>query len=360
MGRRNSTQLKQKLSGRWLSALCELAPCLTDAAKHLGENVDCPMTGSEEGFRFFRDANETGGGCKQSYKVFPEGIELLMWINDWSFTKAYDELEAWLGEKPVDVGRISIPISTPKPTDDKWLRKWLNNMWDEALPLEHVESHSARAYFRRRRMLNASLDARDIKFHPELEYKTKQKKSLGFYGAVLLKVRNNEGLPVSIHRTYITSSGIKVKLEGNNKPKKMTPSLMQRSKGRHVRLFAPTNGFLGVTEGLETALAVYQAREFPVWPGISTSMLQSFEPPKGVHTLINFVDKDRNKAGERTHEILKSNLLDKRVRVIDLLPPIPILDADAKGVDWADQLLRDPKGFYLLDEILDNALLKQA
>lgn len=135
---------------------------------------------------------------------------------------------------------------------------------------------------------------------------------------------------------------------------------MQRSKGRHVRLYAPKDGILGVTEGLETALAVYQARKFPVWPGISTSMLQGFEPPKGVHTLINFVDKDRSKAGEKTHEKLQSNLLEKGIRVIDLLPPTPILDADAKGVDWADQLLRDPNGFYLLDEVLEREYLKQA
>lgn len=359
MARRNSTELKSKMSGRWLSALCELAPCLTDAAKNIGQNVVCPMTGSDDGFRLFRDANETGGGCKQSYKVFPEGIELLMWINDWSFTKAFDELEAWLGEKPVNVGRITIPIAKPKPIDEKWLRIWLNKMWDEALPLDHVSAFPARTYFRRRGMLDASLNAKDVRFHPQMEYKNKQKKVLGTFGAVLLKVRNNEGLPVSIHRTFITTSGIKVNLGEGNKPKKMTPSLMQRSKGRHVRLFAPIDGILGVTEGLETALAVYQARRFPVWPGISTGMLQGFEPPKGVHTLINFVDKDRNKAGENTHEILKSNLLEKGIRVIDLLPPMSI-PADSKGVDWADQLLRDPQGFYLLDEYLNREYLKQA
>lgn len=342
-----------------MAALCELAPCLTDAAKSVGQNVVCPMTGSEDGFRFFRDANETGGACKQSFKVFPEGIELLMWVNDWGFTKVYDELEAWLGEKPVDVGRIRIPISTPKPIDEKWLRQWLNRIWDEALPLDDVNSFPARTYFRRRGMLDSSLNAKDVRFHPKMEYKDKQKTVLGTFGAVLLKVRNNEGLPVSIHRTFITTSGLKANLKGANKPKKMTPSLMQRSKGRHVRLFAPIDGILGVTEGLETALAVYQARRFPVWPGISTGMLQGFEPPKGVHTLINFVDKDRNKAGENTHEILKSNLLEKGIRVIDLLPPMPI-PADSKGVDWADQLLCDPQGFHLLDDCLYRILKKSA
>ncbi|MDV7397269.1 toprim domain-containing protein, partial [Arthrospira platensis SPKY1] len=69
-------------------------------------------------------------------------------------------------------------------------------------------------------------------------------------------------------------------------------------------MFAPQNGYLGVSEGLETALAVYQAKQFPVWPGLSNTILQSFVPPKGVHTILNFVDKDRNKAGENAAEIL--------------------------------------------------------
>lgn len=360
MSKRNSTALKQRLSGRWLRALCDLAPSLRLAAERVGQNVPCPVDGSEEGFRLLRDANETGGGCKQSFRVFPEGIELLMWLNDWSFTKTFDELEAWLGDKPVDVGRSNTSLLVQKPVDETWLKNWLNRIWNEALPITHTKAYPARAYFYSRRIFQAATAASDIRFHPNLKYKDQNNNLVGTYGAVLLKVRNNEGKPVSIHRTYITKCGRKVDLGKLNKPKKMTPSLHQRSKGRHCRLFAPQHGCLGLSEGLETALAVYQAKQFPVWPGISTSMVQGFVPPKGVHTVINFVDKDRSKAGENTHEILKANLSGKGIRVIDLLPPTPILDSDEKGVDWADQLIRDVSGFDLLDEALSLDYLQQA
>lgn len=360
MAKRNSTELKRKLAGRWVHALCALAPCLTEAAEKAGRNVNCPVTGSKGGFRLFKDVNLTGGGCKQSYKVFPEGIDLLMWVNDWSFTKTFDELEAWLGEGSTDVGRISIPIVQSKPKDETWLKNWLNSMWTEALPLSHIKAFPAKAYFRRRFMLDAAMAASDIRFHPKVKYKDEEGKDLGNFGAILLKVRNNQGDPIAIHRIYITHCGRQVSLGDDNQPKKMTPLLSKEGKGCQVQLFQPVNGFIGTSEGPETALAVYQAKKFPVIPGISAAMLQGYEPPPGVHTIINFVDKDRSKTGEITHQILKGNLSLKGIRVIDLLPPTPILESDKKGVDWADQLIRDASAFDLIDEILQQEYLKQA
>ena len=358
MKKRNSTEMKRRMEGRWLAAFKALAPALDQAIDNLGTNVPCPVEGGTDGFRLFKDANYTGGGVKQSWRIIPEGIDMLMWVNDWSFTKVYDELEAWLGDKPVEAGPKYLP--KPKPVDEEGLRKWLNRIWKEALPLTDLAAYPARAYFSYRWVNTAALSANDVRFHPCLNYKDKQGNVLGKFGAVLSLVRNNEGEPVAIHRTFITKGGLKVNLGKTHKPKKMTPSVNQRSKGRHIRLFAPQNGYLGVSEGLETALAVYQAKQFPVWPGLSNTMLQSFVPPKGVHTILNFVDKDRNKAGENAAKILRANLAPKGIRVIDLLPPTPILDTDEKGVDWADQLKRDVSGFGLIDQALAFSRLKQA
>lgn len=358
MKKRNSTEMKRRMEGRWLSAFSALAPALDQAMNNLGTNVPCPVDGGTDGFRLFKDANYTGGGVKQSWRVIPEGIDMLMWVNDWSFTKVYDELEAWLGDKPVEAGPIYLP--KPKPVNEEGLRKWLNRIWKEAMPLEDLEAYPARAYFGYRWVKTAALSSHDVRFHPCLNYKDKKGNLLGKFGAVLSLVRNNEGEPVAIHRTFITKGGLKVNLGKAHKAKTMTPSVKQRSKGRHIRLFAPQNGYLGVSEGLETALAVFEAKGFPVWPGLSNTILQSFVPPKGVHTVLNFVDKDRSKAGESSAEILRANLAPKGIRVLDLLPPTPILDTDEKGVDWADQLKRDPSGFDLLDQALAFARLKQA
>jgi len=351
MKKRNTNELKHEMVGRWLNAFSALAPSLQQAISKKGSSVPCPVNGGTDGFRLFRDANETGGGVKHSWRVFPQGIDLLMWVNDWSFIKTYDELDAWLGDKPFESGSVHIPKE--KNCDDSGLRKWLNRIWSESLTLEDLKAYPARAYFSRRRILTAAQAASNVRFHPQLNYKDKEGKLLGTYGAVLCKVQNNDGTPSQLTRTYIGSNGAKVNLGKRNKSKKMTPSVGKYTKGRQIQLFAPTNGFLGVCEGLETALAVHQAKQFPVWPNLSNTNMYSFVPPPGVHTVLNFVDKDRSKVGESSAEVLREQLESQGIRVIDLLPTIPILDSDEKGVDWADQLIRDPRGFDLLDQALD-------
>ncbi len=362
MGKRNSTQLKIRMASRWLNAFSDLAPGLRHAITNLGKNVPCPLHGGTDGFRLFDDANETGGGVKQSERVIPEGIDMLMWVNGWSFTEAYDELEAWLGGSRID----SLPVRTipskpvTKNSNTRPLRNWLNRMWKDALMLEDIESFPARVYFKRRWIDGAATVATDLKFHPCLEYKDKHGNKLGTSGALLALVRNNQGVPVSIHRTYIYTNGNKADFGEGCSVRKMTPPVSKVIKGRQIQLFQPIDGYIGISEGLETALAVNQARGFPVWPCISNTMLQTFVPPRGVHTVLNFVDKDRNHAGEKSALILEEQLRLKGIKVLNLLPPTPILPSDEKGVDWADQLIRESNGFDLIDEALSSCHLKSA
>ena len=56
MEKRNSTALKRRMEGRWLSAFLALAPALETAVNKLGKNVPCPIDGGTDGFRLFRDA----------------------------------------------------------------------------------------------------------------------------------------------------------------------------------------------------------------------------------------------------------------------------------------------------------------
>lgn len=357
--KRDSTALKRQMENKWLNAFSALAPSLQYAIDHLGQNVPCPVSGGTDGFRLFPDAAVTGGGVKQSWRVIPEGIDMLMWVNNWSFIEAFDELEAWLGNKSFTPGPVYLP-APKKAVDDKHLRNWLNKIWLEGFPLNHLSAYPARAYFGYRKVSAAALSANDIRFHPGLTYKDKHGNVLGKFGAVLCLVRNNDGIPVQIHRTFITKGGLKVELGGENKAKKMTPPVSKDIPGRHIRLFAPQDGCIGISEGVETALAVFQARQFPVWPQTCNTNLQNFIPPKGIHTVLNFIDKDRKKAGENSAGVLRERLEPLGIRVIDLLPPTPILDEDIKGVDWWDQLVRDQSGFYVFDEVMEFSHLLSA
>lgn len=355
MNKRNSTLMKQRMEGRWLQAFKVLAPALDRAIENLGKNVPCPIEGGKDGFRLFKNAPLTGGGVKQSSGVIPEGIAMLMWVNDWGFIKAFDELEAWLGDKP----RQIIPVSriVPKTSEQDKLAGWLNTIWMESVPLTDVSAHTARAYFSRRWIKPAALAAEDIRFHPKLNYRDQDGVLKGRFAAIVCRVRNNLGEPVALHRTYLTPNGMKINMDTGSSAKKLTPVLNKGAAGMQIRLFPASNGCLGICEGLETALAVYQAKRFPVWCGISAAMLPAFVPPSGVHTVINFVDKDRSQAGETAATILKTRLANRGVRVINLLPPTPILSSDKKGVDWADQLKRDVSGFHLVDQFFSGKKL---
>ncbi len=342
-----------------LSAFLILAPALEHAINKLGTNVSCPVDGGLDGFRLFQDANITGGGVKQSLRVIPEGIDMLMWVNEWSFTKTYDELEAFLANKTVDVGSVRTP--PPKIIDETNLRVWLNQVWKESLPLSDLQAYPARIYFDRRRVKKAAMAASDLRFHPALNYIGANGKILGRYGALLALVRNNDGMPVSIHRTFLTKSGMKVDFLGRkNAPRKLTPAVNKQSKGRHIRFSRiGVDCVIGVAEGLETALAVTEATQIPVWPTISTSMLTSFMPPDGVNTVLIFADKDRNLAGEIAANTLTERLAEVGIKAITLMPPTPILESDTKGVDWADQLLRDLTDFRTSCSLVNSQVTRK-
>jgi len=366
MKKRNSSELKRKMMGHWLNALYDLAPSLHYAISNVGDSVPCPVDGGTDGFRLF-DLNdkystaETGGGVKHSFRVFAEGIDLLMWVNRWSFPETYDALENWMGDRNHISVVNSLPIKTKEvsPIDETKIRKWLNSVWDEAVPMNDPMAEPARQYFASRNILKAGLSAKSIRFHPNLTYTDKQRKYYGTFPAILALVGNNDNQHVGIHRTYLTENGQLIDLGNTNKPKKMTPTVMKHSKGRHARLFSQTGGFIGISEGLETALSVYEAKKFPVWPCKSATNIATFVPPSGIHTVIHFMDKDRSKAGEIAAEKLKERLMPLGFNLINLVPPAQIPEGK-KSVDWADMLSIDIRSFDIIDDIISSTYFKSA
>src|SRR5690606_19586717 len=162
-------------------------------------------------------------------------------------------------------GPIRVP--QPKPIDETTLRLWLNQVWRESVSLNDLRAYPARAYFERRRVKKAAMSACDLRFHCALNYVGADGGVLGTYGAVLALVRNNAGEPVSIHRTFITKSGLKVDFLGRkNKARKLPPSVNKHNKAHQIRLIQQPQGVLRIEEGLDTAIAVTQKKSHPVRP----------------------------------------------------------------------------------------------
>ena len=343
--KRDSTELRRRLAGRWLDALAHLSPALSEAVQRPGRNVTSPVDGKPDGFRLFRDAAETGGGCIQNERAFPEGIDLLMRIEGWSFPDTYDRLLEWLeGPKPLPPVRRIFPVSPEKKQAQMARRRrWLNDSWSNAVSLDHDAATPARVYLRSRGVCDAALHSSNLRCHPALKYQDAEGGS-GTFPSLIGLVRDNEGIPVSLHRTFLTSSGTKL-VVGGKSVRKLTPSVSD-SKGRVLQLRAPRDGVLGIAEGLETSLAVTTTTGIPVWSCISASMMPVWRPPEGIHTVFIFADRDRSSAGQNAGYALRDELKTMGIKGVVMLPKLEL--GDRKSVDWADVLRRDPNGFDLV------------
>ena len=143
--------------------------------------------------------------------------------------------------------------------------------------------------------------------------------------AMVCLVRDVQGKAVTIHRTYL----------GNNKkadipsPKKLMPGKAPLNGGA-IRLFEPEDNSIGVAEGIETAIACTQLFDTPTWSVISTSIMESFEPPEGIRKITVFGDCDANFAGQKSAYILANKLYLKDYLVDVKIP---------KQGDWADEIM---------------------
>jgi hypothetical protein len=71
--------------------------------------------------------------------------------------------------------------------------------------------------------------------------------------------------------------------------------------GGAIRLFPmPSDGVLGLAEGIESALSAAELHGLPVWATANTSVMGAFEPPAGMTRAVIFADRDEiNRGGYR-------------------------------------------------------------
>jgi phage/plasmid primase-like uncharacterized protein len=217
----------------------------------------------------------------------------------------------------------------------------IEKIWNECLPFNCAAAEPLRAYFVNRKLLFAHdvVEQTDsLRFHPSMSYYDEDGNEVGKFPAAVQAIRDAKGNLVTLHRTYLTKSGKKAKVEC---AKKMMPVPDGLSvTGGAVRLGMPTEGVLGLAEGLETALSGFRATHIPTWSTVNATLLENFEVPDelDIHTVVIFADKDKSLTGERSANVLKSKLEKQGYTVHVLLPKLPI-PPRAKGIDWNDVLV---------------------
>lgn len=223
---------------------------------------------------------------------------------------------------------MGIRNAASKPDAEAALRR----VWAETYDPTAPEARPLQRYLARRG-IDAEPDPRIIRFHPGLGYWEKEGETWarrGTYPALVARVADAEGKPVSLHRIFLTPEGDKAPVPC---PKKMMPPLAPVVGGA-IRLY-PAGSTLAITEGIETALVIRQRTMMPIWAGVSATLMERFQPPPGVEALVVWGDLDRTGRGEEAACKLQNRMVAQGIRSCVHLPTAPIPD-HAKGVDWAD------------------------
>lgn len=159
-------------------------------------------------------------------------------------------------------------------------------IWSGARPI--VGSAAAR-YLQAR---GIALVADALRYHPRTPHGRAPLTS--FRPALIAAVRDDVGL-VGIHRTFLDL--------GNHglADLPVPKSALGRLGGGAVRLAPPAYGFLGLAEGVETALSATELFQLPCWATLGTERFRHVIIPSSVRRLILFLDND---AGGRRAERL--------------------------------------------------------
>jgi hypothetical protein len=148
-------------------------------------------------------------------------------------------------------------------------------------------------YFTERRGLHVGLLDLDhvIRFH------------VGFSAIVALMTGAATGIPTGIHRTFLNPEATRDAVKGQK-------GKMMLGKVGVVRL-SPDESItygLGITEGIEDALAVLLSGWSPVWAATSAGAIKSFPVLPGIDSLTIFQDDDAtggdaaNTCAQRWHD----------------------------------------------------------
>ena len=322
-------QLKQDARGQWAYIFEDLAPQLAEAIAANGRHVSCPVHGGSNGFRLFKDYQQSGGGICNTCGAQPNGFGMLHWVKGYDFKDAVREVGQWIRKEnatPTISNRP--PPAPPAPVDTAKAQATIYRLWSGSRPLK---GSAAQRYLEARGIWSEN-HPMTLRAHPSVRFFDSATQQEGSYPAMLAPVKNAMGQIVALHRTYLTEEGMKAPVPEVKKLTQKTGPL----NGAAIKLF-PSTEFLGVGEGIETMLAVRAITRMPVWSAVSAVLLEQVEIPEGVHTVVIWADNDLNGRGQQAAEVLAERLR-REGKTVEIQIPGGLIPEGAKGIDWLDVL----------------------
>jgi putative DNA primase/helicase len=324
--------LAKAAKDKWPEIFAKLAPELNLAQQESPYHVACPIHKGTDGFRLFADYSETGGGFCNTCGAQSSGFSMLVWLKGYHIKDAAREVAAYLAEDTGVEQPLSIqqPVVHAKPKDLSQNRQYIRHIWTATVPLAETPAE----YYLINRGIHKENLPTTLRVHPGLKYiHGKSKEVLGTFVCLVAPFKKITNEIVALHRSYLTAQGQKADVPS---VKKIT-SACGELRGASIQLF-PAEETLGVTEGIETALAVHAITRMPVWAAGNAVLLELMEVPDFVKHVIIWADKDSGKRGELAAEKLANRMeaLGKTVEIY--IPPVPIPEGK-KGIDWLDMLI---------------------
>lgn len=307
--------IEAQANGKWHSILTSIG---VPESYLTGKHGPCLFCHGEDRWRWDNKDNTGTYICNQcgSGTVF----QLIMKHIGINFKEALERVSIAIGGGYVKMD--SANNKNEMSMDDK--KRMLNNIWTSSKNL--VGGDLVCKYLHARGLV---LQPDNVRFCAECyESETKTK-----IPAMVAKIVNTDNIPIAIHRTYLQSD-VFARADIDS-PKKMTPGI-ETLRGCSVRLFQPTDNTIIVCEGIETGIACRQIFDIGVYACLSSTILESFDPPRGIRKIIICGDRDANFTGQKSVYKL-ANRLYKKDYVVDVQLPIKM------GTDWADELYRTIK-----------------
>ena len=300
------SEIKEEVIGKWPGIFASLGIEVGD-----GRHIDsCPLCGGKKKFRM---DDQDGQGTWICTCGAGDGWALLTKKLGIDFKEAIKTVKGI-------VGSVS-PL--PRQEEPKMTREQFKEIIKGMKKI--TPSDPVGKYLRNRGLTKIP---QFLWYHPamwENETKQKQKAMVGvFY--------DTHGSGLSMHRTYLTAAGDKMKIES---PKKLMPCL-GRLNGGAIRLW-PAAETMGIAEGIETAIAASEDCGCPVWASYSANMMADFEPPPECKTLLIFADNDKNYTGQKSAYALANRIIIQPkydINVHVYIPEIP-------GHDWLDVVAKN-------------------
>ncbi|MEJ1413704.1 MAG: toprim domain-containing protein [Candidatus Sedimenticola sp. (ex Thyasira tokunagai)] len=296
--------------GRWPGILLALG---VEERYLSGLHSECPLCGKGKNTFRFDDKDGSGsyycGYCKPGY-----GIDFVMrWLNA-DFKQAAQIVDEILGDDQ--------PVQKVESKKDP--RPMLRLIEKGLQPLTGNDPASVYLHNRGLRVVCTAL-----KYHPSLTYWDKDDDGnsvgRGKFPAMVAEIVGINGEQLTYHITYL-EQGHKANLPS---PKKIM-SPISPIPGGAIRL-SQVGKQLAVAEGIETALAFYEAYKIPVWATSNAYMMEKLVIPEEVKELMIVADNDENFTGQKAAYILANRYALKGVCVKVKIP-------GAMGHDYLDVL----------------------